>query len=89
MNSIDITGPADALQGLLLVPGLDLLIHGSRQIDASTYAISGFATDDAIAELRLRPNVTVTVLQDNAAVAAHQEQVKADIAAAAEGPPNA
>ena|SRR5579862_4960513 len=87
LNSIDIAGPADALRGLLLIPGLDLLIHSSQQIDDATYTISAFATDEAITALQARPGVTVTVIADNAVVAAHRVQVQADIAAAAEGPP--
>ena len=87
MNSIDIAGPASSLQDLLLVPGLDVLIHSSQQIDDTTYSISAFATDEAIAALEARPGVTVTVVADNAAIAAHEAQVQADIAAAAEGPP--
>lgn len=86
MNSIDITGPPDSLGGLMLIEGLDLLFRGSRQIDNNLYLVSAFATDAAIADLRTRPGVTVTILQDNAAFDAHQAQVRADIAAA-EGPP--
>jgi hypothetical protein len=87
MNSIDITGPADSLQGLLLISGLDPLPSGAQQIDATNYLISAFATDDAITALRTRAGVTVTVIQDNAALSAHDEQVQTDIAAAEAGPP--
>lgn len=63
VNLIRITGTREILLGLEDITDLEIARHSDRQIDESTFSISAYASDDAIAEIEGR-GATVEVVMD-------------------------
>jgi hypothetical protein len=54
MQLVRVAGPADAMRRLGDVEGLDFERTSARRLDDERWQVSGYATDDALAELATR-----------------------------------
>jgi hypothetical protein len=80
---VSVEGGQDELRGLSAISGYHPSIHSARQVAAGRWAV------DAEVEAAVVPQIeaagcVVTVVLDEAAMAAHEAQVRADIEG---GPP--
>jgi hypothetical protein len=74
MNLVRITAPTDTLRALHDIDGLDTARGSLREAGENQWTLSGYATDDAVVEIRAR-GATVDILQTDAEIQPYLDQV--------------